>query len=98
MSDELNDLKFQVELLNNKVYGELDATVRTIDTKVANQQSTIDAYISEYTEVRDIVHSEIYTFLSSLTFDDLCKFLFSQTKALSIRQSSVVSSILLHFN
>lgn len=98
MSDELNDLKFQVELLNNKVYGELDATVRTIDTKVANQQSTIDAYISEYTEVRDIVRSEIYTFLSSLTFDDLCKFLFNKAAVTLKKQELEDINTLLRLN
>lgn len=78
MSDELSDLKFQVELLNNKVYGELDAAVRDIDTKITYQQNTINAYTSEYTSVRDIVRNEIYTFLNSLTFDDLCKILFDK--------------------
>jgi len=78
MSDELNDLKFQVELLNNKVYGELDAAVRTIDTKITYQQNTMDVYTSEYARVRDIVRNEIYAYLNNLTFDDLCKFLFDK--------------------
>ena len=48
------------------------------DKKITYRQNTMDAYTSEYTMVKDIVRSEIYTFLNSLTFDDLCKILFDK--------------------
>lgn len=78
MSDELDDLKAQVELLNNKVYGELDTAVKTIDTKIVCQQDIMSIYTPNYTGVKDIVRSEIYTFLNNITFDDLCKILFDK--------------------
>ena len=97
MSDELKDLKFHVELLNDKVYGELDATVRTIDAKVACQQDTIRAYTSEYT-TRETVRSEIYAFLNSLTFDDLCKLLFDKAAVTLKKQELEDINTLLRLN